>query len=72
MTETMQINAKGQASVPHLKRVLGFIICFSIWINFPLPAKIMGGIWFAAGIIYLIIRIRFAKDKSINIDFTEV
>jgi len=52
--------------------ILGFVICFSIWISLPLPAKIMGGVWFAAGLIYLFIRMRFVKEKPINIDFTEV
>ncbi len=58
--------------VDALLPILGFVICFLIWISLPLPAKIMGGVWFAAGIIYLVVRIRFAKDKSINIDFTEL
>ena len=52
--------------------ILGFVICFSIWISLPLPAKIMGGVWFAAGLIYLFVRMRFVKVKPINIDFTEV
>ncbi len=49
----------------------GFVICFAIWISLPLPAKIMGGIWFLAGLIYLGWRIKFLKDGPAQIDFTD-
>ena len=31
---------------------LAFIFCFSLWISLPTPAKVVGGIWCLAGIIY--------------------
>ena len=49
----------------------GFLFCFSIWISLPLPAKIMGGIWFAAGLIYLLITTRGFRKKPAMIDFTD-
>jgi putrescine importer len=52
--------------------VLGFLICFYIWISLPAPAKIMGGIWFITGLIYLIIRTRGLKQKPVMPDYNEV
>lgn len=51
--------------------ILGFLVCFSIWISLPNPAKIIGGIWFLAGIAYLIIRTRGFKQKPVIIDFKD-
>ena len=51
---------------------LGFLFCFSIWIKLPSPAKIMGGIWFLAGLIYLIIITRGFSKKPVILDFKEV
>lgn len=49
--------------------VMGFLICFSIWISLPAPAKIMGGIWFAAGVIYLVFKSKGFKNKPVIMDF---
>jgi hypothetical protein len=35
---------------------LGFLICAFIWINLSLPAKVLGAVWMAVGIIYGAIR----------------
>jgi putrescine importer len=51
--------------------ILGFLVCFAIWISLPNPAKIMGGIWFLAGLGYLIIRTNGFKQKPVMIDFKE-
>jgi amino acid transporter len=32
--------------------VLGFVICLALWLSLSLPAKILGGIWMLAGIIF--------------------
>lgn len=31
---------------------LGFLFCFSIWLNLSRPAQIAGGIWFATGLLF--------------------
>lgn len=51
--------------------VMGFLICFYIWINLPVPAKITGGIWFFAGVVYLIIKTNRFKKKPVMFDFNE-
>jgi len=51
---------------------LGFLFCFSIWISLPNPAKIMGGIWFMAGLVYLIVTTHGLKQKPYMIDFDNI
>ncbi len=50
---------------------LGFLFCFSIWISLPAPAKIMGGIWFLAGLVYLFFMTKGLRKKPVMIDFTD-
>lgn len=49
----------------------GFLVCFSIWISLPAPAKIMGGIWLIIGIAYLVFRTHGFKNTPVNIDFND-
>jgi len=51
--------------------ILGFLVCFSIWISLPTPAKITGGIWFIVGTVYLIFRTRGFRQKPLMIDFKD-
>jgi amino acid transporter len=51
--------------------VLGFLFCFSIWISLPSPAKITGGIWLLAGIIYLAVTTKGFRSKPAMIDFSD-
>jgi amino acid transporter len=51
--------------------LLGFVVCFIIWISLPLPAKLVGGIWLVAGVIFLILKTRGFKEKPLEIDFKE-
>jgi len=52
--------------------LLGFLVCFLIWISLPVPAKIMGGIWLVIGLIYLYIKTRGFKQKPVMLDFKDV
>jgi amino acid transporter len=49
----------------------GFLFCFSIWISLPSPAKIIGGLWFVAGFIYLVIKTKGFRLKPVILDLTE-
>jgi len=51
--------------------VLGIIFCFAIWVSLATPAKILGGCWFVAGIIYDAVKTRGFKDSPARIDFRE-
>lgn len=46
----------------------GFLICFVIWFSLPAQSKIIGGLWFVAGLIYLIIRTRGLKQKPVPLN----
>ncbi len=48
---------------------LGFLFCFSIWWNLPRPAKLVGGSWFAVGIIYQAIMTRGFRRDAVAIGF---
>ncbi len=52
--------------------LLGFLFCLVIWISLPLPAKIMGGGWFLAGVTYLAVKTRGFKQKPVILDFKEL
>jgi putrescine importer len=52
--------------------VMGFLVCFFIWISLPTPAKITGGIWLLIGLIYLFIKTRGLKHKPVKLDFKDV
>jgi putrescine importer len=52
--------------------VMGFLVCFFIWISLPTPAKITGGIWLLIGLIYLFIKTRGLKQKPVKLDFKDV
>ena len=50
---------------------LGAVFCFMIWWGLATPAKIAGGIWFAAGLTHTAIRTRGFQTRSVMIDFSE-
>lgn len=47
----------------------GLVFCFFIWISLPSPAKITGGMWFLAGILYLAIKTGGFRHKPVTFDF---
>jgi amino acid transporter len=52
--------------------VSGFIICLLLWISLPVSAKILGGIWFLIGLVYLIVRTRGLKQKPVILNFKDI
>ncbi len=57
--------------VDRLLPLVGFGFCLWIWLGLKLPAKIVGGIWLFAGLIYCAIKTRGFRERPIAIDFTE-
>jgi amino acid transporter len=51
--------------------LIGFAFCASIWWNLNVLAKIVGGLWFAAGLAYLAFATHGFRLKPKTIDFTE-
>jgi len=49
--------------------LLGFVGCLSIWLSLPLPARLVGFIWMAVGLIYQLIRTRgFRNTSELSLD----
>ena len=51
-----------------LPPVLGFLICFGLWLNLSRPAMIVGSIWMAAGIIFGAIRTKGFRANLISFE----
>ncbi|MBO0911104.1 MAG: APC family permease [Acidobacteria bacterium] len=51
--------------------LFGFLFCSLIWWNLNPLAKTVGGIWFAAGLLYVGIKTRGFRAAPVMIDFTE-
>ena len=50
---------------------LGFLFCAAIWLSLPVPAKVAGGVWFMAGLIYAAIRTRGFRAQVAPVDFSD-
>jgi putrescine importer len=51
--------------------LFGFVFCAWIWLNLNNVAKIVGGIWFAIGLIYVGFKTRGFRTAPVMIDFSE-
>lgn len=47
----------------------GFLFCLAMWLSLPTPAKIVGGLWFLAGIVYDGWRTKGFRTQPAAIDF---
>ena len=62
-----KINILWDAIVP----LGGFAFCALIWWNLNVVAKVVGGIWFLLGVVYVSMKTRGFREKPLMIDFTE-
>jgi amino acid transporter len=51
--------------------LFGFFFCLWIWWGLRMPAKVVGGIWFAIGLTYAAIKTRGFRERPVMIDFSE-
>src|SRR5579862_4701070 len=51
-----------------LPPVLGFVICLGLWLNLSRPAKIVGAIWMAVGILFGAIKTRGFRGNLIDLE----
>ena len=51
--------------------ILGFLICFLLWLSLSRPAKIVGSIWILAGIAYGAFRTHGFKSELVSFDIPE-
>jgi len=50
----------------------GFLFCLWIWMSLPNSPKIIGGLWFVIGIIYLAITTKGFRKQPVMLDFKDV
>ena len=62
---------KGNVLWDALLPLFGFLFCAWIWWGLQRPAKIVGGLWLAGGILYDAIKTRGFRQKPAPIDFSE-
>jgi amino acid transporter len=48
--------------------LLGFAVCFLLWINLSTPAKLWGGLWLAAGLIFATIKTRGFRGELLDFE----
>jgi amino acid transporter len=63
--------ANGRRSAGLIPPVLGFAICGYIWLSLRRPAKIIGGLWLAVGVIYGAIRTRGFRKGLLSFGLPE-
>lgn len=51
--------------------LVGFLICFWIWLNLSHVAQIIGGCWLLFGLLYLAVKTKGFREKLVQIDFSE-
>lgn len=51
--------------------MFGFVFCLAIWLGLPMPAKIVGGMWFLLGFSFQLIQTRGFRRDPAMIDFSE-
>lgn len=51
--------------------LFGFVFCALIWLNLNVVAKLVGGLWFVAGLVYICVSTNFFRMKPKKIDFGE-
>lgn len=49
----------------------GFLFCLAIWLSLPGPAKALGGVWCAAGLVYSAAKTRGFRRAPAVLDFRE-
>ena len=49
---------------------LGFVFCLWIWLSLRTPAKVAGGLWLAAGLVYAALRTRGLRHTPATMDFS--
>jgi putrescine importer len=62
------LRAERKRFVDFLLPSLGFLICLYLWLSLRTPAKIAGGIWLGAGLIYGAIKTRGFRTAVVSFD----
>jgi putrescine importer len=58
-------SGRGKQWVPIVLSLLGFVVCFFLWLNLGTMARIAGSIWAALGIVLWLIRRRQMNQAAV-------
>jgi amino acid transporter len=62
------VRAPARRMMNFILPLLGFLVCLYLWVSLRWPAKIAGGIWLAAGVVYGAIKTRGFRDRAVSFD----
>ena len=62
------VRAEKKRWINFLPPLLGFSICLYIWLSLRTPAKVVGSIWLAAGVLYGAIKTRAFRKNLISFE----
>src|SRR5262249_34986696 len=62
------VRAERKGILDFVLPALGFLVCLYLWLSLRTPAKIAGGIWLGAGLLYGAIRTRGFKRTLVGFD----
>jgi hypothetical protein len=48
--------------------LLGFLVCFYLWLSLRLPAKLAGGAWLGAGLVYGAVKTRGFRRRQVSFE----
>ncbi len=65
------VRAQHRSWINFFPPVLGFLVCFLLWINLSWPAIVAGVLWMGAGIAYGAWRTRGFRGDLVNFDFQD-
>jgi hypothetical protein len=49
---------------------VAFVFCLWIWLNLPVRAKVLGGLWCLAGLIYTAVKTRGFRTQPVMLDLS--
>ncbi len=62
------LRAEKRTAANFFPPVLGFLICLLLWLNLSAPAKLYGGAWMAAGIVFGAVKTRGFRGALVDFD----
>ena len=62
------VRAERKRAVDFLLPSLGFVICLYLWLSLRTPAKIAGGVWLGAGVLYGAIKTRGFRTAVVSFE----
>jgi putrescine importer len=62
------VRAEHRRSIDFILPAIGFLVCLYLWISLRRPAKIAGGLWLGAGVLYGVIKTRGFRRNLVSFE----